>query len=241
MPGAFTGALQRTYGYVGYVDVNALPGTITSDRHDADTDTTAPSDDRDRAFAPAGGGEVPLEWLSGQVPQGTGDMASPDPDSHNHKATGNHAGGQAGGMARWVGQDRDQAARRQGDRHAPETLAATGVTGGAAFGGLVKTGSMEPQANPGGVDLGHRYTHPADSHRQNLHFNQPGLRIIRAPGRTSAEYTSYGEGAGPSQPRLRRQVRPAGQSSFLPVDQAPSSVPAVVEREHGTIGGGWAL
>lgn len=241
MPGAFTGSLQRRYGYVGYVDVNALPGVVTQDRHNADTDTTAPSDDRDRALAPAGGNDAPLEWLSGQVPQGTGDLASPDPDSRNHTAANNHAGRAGAGAARPVGQDLDRAARKPGNRHAPETIADTRATGGAAFGGLVKTGSMEPEANPGGVDLGHRYTHPADNHRQNLHFNQPGLRIIRAPGRTSAEYTSYAEGAGPSQPRLRRQVRPAGQGGFVEVDQAPASAAATAERERGTIGGGWAL
>lgn len=240
MPGAFGGALQRRYGYVGYVDLSALPGTVTQQQHDADTDTTAPEANRERAYAPAGGGAQPYEWLSGQVPVGTGDLASDDPDADNHSATGSHAGRSGGGMARPVGQDPDRAARSSVPQHRPETLDDAGA-GGAAFGGLVKTGSMDPIANPGGVDLGHRYKHPADEHRQNLHFNRPGLRIIRAPGRTSAEYTSFSEGGGPTDPKLRRQLRPAGQANFGTVDAAPAAAEAVYEREHGTIGGGWAL
>lgn len=236
MPGAFSNALVQRYA--GYVDVNALPGVITSDRHDADTDTSSPSDDRDRAKAPAGGADVPVDWLSGQVPVGPGSAASENPDSDNHSATGRHAGSNGAGRSRWVGQDLERPDRPPGVQHPPMTLENAG-SAGAAFGGLTKTGSMDPYANPGGVDLGHNYNHPQDQHRQGLHFNRPGLRIIRAPSRTSAEYTAFSAGAGPSQPRMRRQVRPAGQTDFVPVDQDPARYAG--ERENGSIGGGWAL
>lgn len=236
MPGQFSGALTRRYA--GYVDVSALPGIVTQQRHDADTDDSSPDDNRDRAQAPAGGGSTPYEWLDGQVPVGAGSPQSDNPDWANHTASGQHAGADGRGRGRWVGQDGERVARPTGPQHTPATLVNAGSSG-AAFGGQVKTGSMDPVANPGGVDLGHTYNSPADSHRQGLHFNRPGLRIIRAPGRTSAEYTSVSAGAGPSAPRLRRQVRPAGQTDFLPVDQAPALYAG--ERENGSIGGGWAL
>lgn len=238
MPGAFTNALLSRYS--GYIDVNALPGIVTQERHDADTDDSAPSDDRDRAQAPAGGAPVPEQWLYGQVPVGRGTAAPENPDSRNHAATDNHAGADGGGRSRWVGQDLEAAVRPSGVQHPPATLDHAGAAG-AAFGGLVKTGSMDARANPGGVDLGHTYNHPQDGRRvgTGLHFNRPGLRVIRAPGRTSAEYVSVTQGGGPSTPVLRRIIRPYGQTDFVPVDQAPAR--NVGESQDGAIGGGWAL
>lgn len=238
MPGAFTGALVRRYT----VDISALPGYITTDRHDADLDDSSPDDNRDRAQAPAGGGWVPEDWLSGQVSVGTGEMVRDRQrdDTDDHRASNRHAGQDAGGFPRGPGQDDEAPARQRRNAHAPATLDTAG-SAGAAFGGQRKTGSMAPEANPEGVDLGHTYVPVHDEHKQGLHFNRPGLRLIRSPNRTSGEYVAYAAGAGPSAPRLRRQIRPAGQAEFLPIDQSPDSSTATLEREHGSIGGEWAL
>lgn len=227
MPGQYTGAALHRY----YVDVAALPGTVTQARHADD----AGGGEVERDKASQGGSWAPAEWLSGADPVLTGGLIG-EPDDH-HVASGSHAGANGAGMGRWVGQDPDRAARRPDPPNVPATLETAGASG-AAFGGLVKTGSMEPEANPGGVDLGETYNRPVDAHRQRLHFNRPGLRLIRTTRPTAEVYQRHAEAGGPSKPRLRRLLAPAGQRDFVPVDQAPA---VDVADEHGTIGGGWAL
>jgi hypothetical protein len=236
-----------------WVDVNASPGNANPAVHrDTGTHRDDTGDIREggATTAPTGGNAVPQDVLMAQIPVLDGTPGAPNT---SHRADNTHKGLRGLGMGR-AQYDLDQPLEdRQGGMHMPATLATAGL-GGAAFGGRVKTGSMEPEANPGGVDLGHRYRPVTLRRRQNLHFNLPGLRAIRGPVRTyerpsphpeGSTRTSlfdptgrYSQGGGPSMPRLRRLLRPVGSdsSSMDAIDQVPASA---VVLDAGPVGTEW--
>jgi hypothetical protein len=253
--GGITGSLVQRYS----VDVPALPGNASPAVH-RDTgshhDDTGDYREGGSTTAPAGGNYTSDDVLQGQVPVLTGTPGAPNT---SHRATGSHRGADGSGNETGSGDrgrpqdDLDQPLEaRRGGMHNPATLANAGM-GGAAFGGLVRTGTMDPSSSPGGINLGHRYVPVALRRRQNLHFNEPGLRAIRWPVRTAERsspspggtHTSpfnpidrYSQGGGPSWPRLRRILRPVGSSSseMDPIDQAPAAAPLL---DAGPVGGEW--
>jgi hypothetical protein len=253
--GGITGSLVQRY----WVDVPQLPGNASPKVH---RDTGDHSDDTGdyreggSTQAPAGGNYVADEVFQGQIPVLTGTPGAPNT---SHVSSGSHRGQDGDGNESGTGdrgRPQDDLAQplehKRGGVHDPATLQTAGL-GGAAFGGLRRTGTMDPSSNPGGVMLGHRYVPVAVRRRQNLHFNSPGLRAIRWPVRTTERdspspggtHTSpfnptarYSAGAGASWPRLRRILRPVGSSAadMDPIDQAPAAAPLL---DAGPVGGEW--
>lgn len=229
MPGAFTGSLLHRY----YVDVSATPGQYRADVHDDE----APGGDVTRDQASMGGAWTPDDWLTGATPVldgGPGNTLTHDVRTDGGQLPAGTRRPDDGGQG-----PLDQ---NHGGAAVPATLNMAGAAG-AAMGGIVKTGSMEPRANPGGVRLGQDYTHPAERHRQGLHFNRPGLRLIRVT-ETNAEMRDepgaaprFSRGAGLRVPRLRHILRPEGQATMSAIDEVPA---AAVVLDPGPIGGEWA-
>lgn len=253
--GGISGSLLQRY----WVDVPKEPGNAnpaahrdTGDHHD----DTGEYREGGATTAPAGGNYVADEVLVGQVPVLTGTPGHPNT---NHKATGSHRGADGGGnesngvLRGRPQKDLDQPLEHlRGGTHDPATLATAGM-GGAAFGGLRRTGTMDPSSNPRGVMLGHRYVPDSLRRRNLLHWNAPALRAIRAPVRTAERdspspggtHTSlynplmrFSQAGGPSLPRIRRLLRPVGSSSpeMNPIDQQPAAAPLL---DPGPIGGEW--
>lgn len=230
MPGAFTGSLLHRY----YVDRPAEPGGANPSAHADD----APGGEVTRDRASMGGAWTPDKWLSGATPVLAGGGAMPtlthDARTDSPVLPPGTRRPDAGGQG-----PRDQ---NHGGDAVPASLNMAGA-GGAGFAGRVKTGSMEPEANPGGVRLGQDYTHPAERHRQSLHFNRPGLRLIRttepnAENRDDAAATPrFTRGYGLRVPRLRHILRPEGQADMSLIDERPA---AAAVLDPGPIGGEWA-
>lgn len=247
----FSGSLVHRYA----LDVPADPGWTQPERHHGDSAGGAV----DRDDASAGGGWQPFAWddripvlpgTSGRVPG-------------SHYGTG-HRGAQGRGEA---GPTEELASTDQqlGGLHSPADLRRAGAAG-AANGGLVATGVSAPWANapvarrradgkavvnPGGLRLGTDYSIRADSHRQGLHMNRPFLRFIRmsapvvertspSPGGKTSPYDPMvrARTVGPINPRLRRLVKPFGQTDMVDIDSDPAGAPVY---DPGPIGGDWAL
>lgn len=250
MVGMYSGGISGSLVSRYFVDVPASPGNANPDAHRTDethTDSSV-SDQRRGATptAPVGGSIVAGEVTEGQVQVLTGTRGQAD---RNHRSAGSHSGADGAGSGRGDLDLEQPLESRRGGMHDPATLANAG-TGGARWG---RRQDMDPSTNPGGVMLGHRYVPVAVRRRQGLHFNSPTLRPIRAmPRQTEQDSPSPGgtrtsmynplarltAGGGPSMPRLRRLLRPAGSSStdMSMVDQAPALSSVL---DPGPIGNEW--
>jgi hypothetical protein len=245
-----TGRLVTTY----QVNVPADPGWAQPWRHSADSEGGGV----DRDDASSGGGWQPYAWdtpITQTVLPGESYSGRP-----THYGTG-HDGSEGRGTGRPAEELRNGDAWESGDP--PGRLLGAS---GAANGGLVATGVSAPWANapvfrrradggqvsnPGGLDLGQRHIHTVERHRQGLHFNHPFLRFIRTrvpgremsspyPGGRTSPYNPIDRvrTAGPVAPRLRRILRPYGQTDYVAQDQYPADTP---KYDSGSIGGDWAL
>jgi len=193
--GRLAGSLVHRYT----VDVPADPGWSQPWRHRE----SAPGAEVTRDEAPAGGGWQPSAWDQ-PIPALRGSSYGAPA---SHKGTG-HRGDEGRGQYRPATELEEDASVVLGD-----PPAALRGSSGAAFGGLVKTGSMAPEANapvmrrradgglvvnPGGVRLGERHIHTSDDRRQGLHVNRPTLRLIRvtAPARETSSPMPGQRGSG---------------------------------------------
>lgn len=258
MAGMYSGGISGSLVQRFWLDVPGSPGNANPDAHRTDDDHedsthsgNSVSELRNGGIprAPMGGAIVASDVTEGQVQVLPGEQGQPN---RNHTAAGSHKGTDGRGDARLDLDLNTPLDVRTGGMHTPASLATAG-TGGAAFGGLRRSGTMDPSSNPAGVDLGHGYVPVTVRRRQGLHFNRPGLRAIRTmPRQTEQDSPSPGgtrtspfnplarltQGGGPSMPRLRRLLRPVGSSSdgMDPIDQAP--ILAVV-LDPGPIGDEW--
>lgn len=252
--------LPRTLtGGMYAVTVPADPGWAQPARHAA----TAPGGGVDRDDASAGGGWQPYAWGM-DVPASVLPGESARPSSPGHAGSRSHAGaygrGQTPRPARELGNPDNLAGT---GLHTPETLDLAGASG-AANGGISPTGVSAPWANgpvsrrradgtmisrAGGLALGTDYVRVAETHHQGLHMNRPTIRGVRqtspvversspSPGGRTSPYDPMAPGRtkGPIAPRLRRIVRPYGQTDYVSYDQDPGAA-----VDSGTVGGEWVL
>jgi hypothetical protein len=179
-----------------------------------------------------------------------------------HRGANSHHGGQGRGLLPRPARELDNRDNLDGTgRHTPADLSEAGASG-AANGGISPTGVSAPWANgpvarrradgtmisrAGGLDLGTDYTRVAETHHQGLHMNTPRIRGVRqtvpvtersspSPGGRTSPFNPIARAVtmGPNNPRMRRIVRPFGQTDYVADDQAPSTA-----LDGGTVGGEW--